>query len=210
MSGELRGHIRVLLAGALGILVSGCAIGTTRVRVYHRELSSASKTRQGKILVKRLVDKRDAKQQPYIGNKRNGFGMVLGHYAVADGQLEDVLTRHFADALSKAGYEAQVDAGGAPAGDAQCDAILEGDIDEFWLDMYMRVWHKVSVALRAKNPKTGDVLWTGRAEGNSNNMLWLGINAEIERAIADALTPALDSAVQSFGSEQFYGSIKKQ
>ncbi len=45
----------------------------------------------------------------FIGNKRNGFGMVAGHVGLEQGKnLEVLLTRFFAEALQEAGYTVTV------------------------------------------------------------------------------------------------------
>jgi len=92
----------LLLIVALG---SGCAIGTTPIGVNRSAFEAASPSRQTKLLVTTFVDGRDEDRRAYIGAKRNGYGMVLGHVAVPEGQtLEGILTQYFAEALETAGY----------------------------------------------------------------------------------------------------------
>lgn len=65
------------LAMLVAFLASGCALGTTRLTVAHYPLDNIENKKQGNILVKQFVDKREKENLDLIGNKRNGFGMVL-------------------------------------------------------------------------------------------------------------------------------------
>ncbi len=87
----------LLLLICLTILASGCAIGTTRVDVSHDPLQPVTNKKQGELLVNQFVDSRPPDHKMYIGNKRNGYGMVLGHIGLPEGvKLEPLLTNYFA------------------------------------------------------------------------------------------------------------------
>jgi hypothetical protein len=138
----------------MAFLANGCATGTTRLKVTHDPLDSIANKKQGNILVKTFVDKRKEEDQAFIGNKRNGFGMVLGHVGMEEGvKLDVLLTKYFAEALNAAGYntvlQSEQEAMPSPA---RFNAIVTGEIMEFWMDLYMKVWHKVDVNTKALNP----------------------------------------------------------
>jgi hypothetical protein len=133
---------------SLAVLLSGCALGTTRVEVRHSPLPSTSQKRSGKILVRQFSDAR-TEDHKYIGYKRNGYGMTLGRIGLAQGELlEALITEYFAEALRQAGYDAVVQAPGDSEKNVAANVILEGNIRTFWLDMYMMTWHHVNVDLR--------------------------------------------------------------
>jgi len=188
----------------------GCAVGTTRLDVRHEALDEVQK-REGTILVKRVVDERDSEQRPYIGNKRNMYGMVLGHVAVNKGeQIEDIMTEYIVEALEQAGYTPIIE---KSIPDAATDlsghgVTLRCTLQTFWLDMYMAVWHKIGIKaeLLDKNDK---ILWTNQVNtGQSDTLTW-GTSSEIEKFISQALTEWLNQAVIEFASDDFYQNVQK-
>jgi hypothetical protein len=84
---KLKNIIFIML---LSFLLGGCALGTTELVIGHNELNNVQNKKAGNLLVKKFTDSR--KNTDYIGNKRNGFGMVLGHVGLHDGEnLESIL-----------------------------------------------------------------------------------------------------------------------
>jgi hypothetical protein len=195
---------------ALAVLISGCALGVTRVNVTHNPIAPVANKRQGTILVKTFQDKRPDTQ--YIGHKRNGYGMALGHIGTQEGvKLDVLLTQYFADALKEAGYDVIIEQPGAAAAPEgrRIDAIVQGDILTFWLDLYLMTWHKVNVLVKALDRTGQTVVWQKEISAKETNPLWVGIVPEFEKVIRDALTKALNQAAQEFASEEFYSSVKK-
>ena len=203
----------MFLMSLFTLMVSGCALGTTRLTVAHDPLLKIENKKQGNILVKQLVDKRKEKDLEEIGNKRNGFGMVLGHVGMQEGVKLDVLmTQYVAEALNEAGYNVIIEKNQAATvpEPANYDAIVTGEIVEFWMDLYMKVWHKIEVTTVALNPTTQAVVWEKRFEGDESNVLWVGATGEYERVISAALTKVLNQAAQAYASDDFYKAIKKE
>jgi hypothetical protein len=202
---------RASVATALAVLAlsfSGC--GTTRLEVSHSPLTGQAARRDGAILVKAFSDVREADQREYIGNKRNGYGMVLGHFATNEGvHLETLLAGYFVEALQRAGYNAVLQQPGAGANDAACDAVLEGEITEFWLDAYMKTWNNVEVKLTLKDKSGAQVLWQRDIKGSQSNVLWIGASGEFEKVIRESLDVAMDQAVKEFSSPEFQSAVKK-
>ena len=147
MSNDQRNKIKLyaLLASitmifVMALSVTGCALGTTRLIVSHASLDQIENKKGGNILIRQFEDKR--KETQYIGNKRNGFGMVLGHIGTEEGvNLAKLLTQYFADALREAGYKTTIQESNASElpSNIKFDAVLNGEILEFWMDNYMAV-----------------------------------------------------------------------
>lgn len=186
-------------------------MGTTRVNINHEPINLVESKKEGSVLVKQFVDNR--KDTQHIGNKRNGFGMVLGHIGTEEGiKLEALLTKYFAEALKEAGYAVVIqEARGISAQGQQTkfNAIVEGEIIEFWLDLYMKVWHNVEVKVRALDPAGKNILWEKDIKGDQSNVLWIGSTGEFEKVISEALTKALNQAAKEFASDEFYRATKK-
>ena len=186
----------------MAISLSGCAFGVTNVKVAHSSLESLAQKREGTVLVQQFVDSRKQDHQ-YIGSKRNGFGMALGNIGVRDGKRVDAMvTEFFVDALRHAGYDAviQTPSAAAPTNGVKVYTVLQGEIKEFWLDLYMATWHHVNVDLKLLDKDGKQVLWEKNVQGGKANVLWLGLKSEFEKVIREALDEALNRAAKEFAS----------
>lgn len=207
---KLNSKVALTFVILISILGSGCALGITKINVTHDPLERVENKKEGNILVRQFTDKR--KDTQYIGNKRNIYGMVLGHIGLKEGtKLEVLLTTYFAEALREAGYNAVILESQSTdmSSPVKFDAILDGEIIEFWLDLYFAVWHKVGVKVRAISPISQIVLWEKDIRGEQTNVLIFGIPSEFEKVISQALTKALNQAAKEFSSDEFYNAIKK-
>jgi hypothetical protein len=135
--------------------------------------------------------------------------MVLGHVAVPEGQsLEGILSQFFVEALQRAGYRAVLaETETSMPADFHPIGMIDGDIETFWLDMYMATWHSIVIDIRLSD-LSDTVLWEGRVEGDESNVLWVGVNAEFEKVIRQALDEALDQAATDFGSAAFQEQVR--
>ncbi len=201
-----------LVACLVGVV--GCAIGTTKVSSLSPDpLQQITNKKKGEILVNQFVDSRQIDNKNYIGNKRNGFGMVLGHVGLPDGvKLEPLVTNYFADALKEAGYNVVInDSPASPVpGNVKFDAVIDGEITRFWLDLYMKTWANVDVKITALDPTSKKKLWEKTIHGDKTNTLWVGTSSEFEKVIKEALTIASNKAAQEFASDEFYNAIKNR
>ncbi|MCA1964871.1 MAG: hypothetical protein LDL31_13080, partial [Prosthecobacter sp.] len=190
---------RISLAILSAALLSNCALGTTQINVSHSPLQPAPVQRSGTIIVKPFTDSRKVDDKKSIGNKRNGYGMVLGGFATQGGRtVAEIMTEHVADALRAAGYQAVVE---GASGSSSSGTVLEGDVYEFWLDMFTACWHNVGVDVSLK--KGSSVVWRKKFDGSETNVLWVGLNSEIEKVVRQALDKALNAAVKEFSSADF-------
>lgn len=194
--------IRLSLAAFCAVTLSNCAIGQSKVAVTHSPLAPAATQRSGTVIVRTFTDSRSKEtDKSLLGNKRNGYGMVLGSYAIKGKSLGATLADHFADALTAAGYKATV------SDTASGSAVLSGDIREFWLDLAVAVWNNVEVGLQLKD-RGGRVVWTKKVEANKTNVLWLGVPSEIEKVIRESMDKALKQTLDDFASADFAAKVK--
>jgi hypothetical protein len=198
-----------ILIVTLACGLSGCVFGVTKLDVTHSPLSGTMPKREGTILVKQFVDGRPAGHREYIGNKRNGYGMVLGHVGTQDGvDLTKLLTGYFVEALRHAGYDAVLQPSPSGSNNVVFDVVLEGEIKEFWLDLYMATWHNIDVLLTLKDNSDTRVLWERNVHGDKTNVLWIGVSAEFEKVIRQALDNAMDQAVKELASAEFQSAVQ--
>jgi hypothetical protein len=199
---------KLAILAILLMLASGCAIGATVVRVEHDPLEKAAVKREGKVALTTFADSREEGHREHIGNKRNLYGMVLG-WVDSKGKIEEILTDYFAEALREAGYDVSR-IGAIPDDASGFDAIIEGEIVEFWLDLYMAVWQDMTIKIRALDGATLKTLWEKDIDAEETNTLWVGVKSEYEAVIRQALTKALNMAVDEFSSEEFQNIIKRE
>jgi len=64
--------------------------------------------------------------------------------------------------------------------------------------------------LKAVDNITQEVKWEREVRGSEKNVLWLGVKAEYENVISQALTEALNNAAKEFSSDEFYRITKQQ
>ena len=190
-----------------GLLASvslvNCALGTSKLQVSHSPLPAATTHHAGTIHVRQFTDSRTGADKSIIGNKRNGFGMVLGHIAIkGDKSVAQVMTDFVADALRSSGYNVVVEGPGGGAG----GTVLEGDVDEFWMDLYAAVWHNVGLNLKLR--RGGSTVWQKRVHGRETNVLWLGLPGEGRMVIREAIDSALKKAAQEFSSPAFSSAVR--
>ncbi len=191
-------------------MFGGCAVGTTELRISHNELNEVSTKKQGNILLKPLVDTRP--NTTFIGNKRNAYGMVLGHVGIQENKkLDEILTEYFAETLERAGYKVTIfnDQIHNNNSTNDFDALIEGNILEFWMDLYMTVWHKIKLNIQAINPTNEKLLWEKEIAGSQKRVLWVGATGEFERIVREALTNTLNTALEEFSSDEFYYSLRE-
>jgi len=212
MPNQLKVKCLFLVIFLIGIsFLMGCALGVTRVKINHDPVNRIENKKEGTILVNQFKDVRPQAKE-YIGNKRNMYGMVMGHIGTETGvSLTETLSKYFAEALQEAGYKTVItkeSKGTEGSEQIKFDAMIDGEIIEFWLDLYMAVWHKATVKLTAKHPDSKEVLWEKVIHGEEKNVLWWGVTSEYEKVIRQALTNALNNAASEFASDEFTKAIK--
>lgn len=197
--------LRFLLLPCLAFTLSQCAVGTTKINVVHTPLPAASAQR-GTIYVKQFTDSRKVDNKITIGNKRNGFGMVLGTLAVKNKEsVAEIMTGAVAEALRASGYQTVIEGSGTAPAHAP---VMEGDVYEFWMDLYTTTWHNVGVDLKLKNP-SGKIAWEKKVNGTKTNVLWLGLSEEFTKVMRQSIDAAKQEAVKEFSSESFAAAAKK-
>jgi len=190
---------RLLLSLLACVSLVNCALGTSKVQVSHSPLPTATTHHAGTIHVRPFTDSRKLEDKTLIGNKRNGFGMVLGHTAIKGGKsVAQVMTDYVADALRASGYNVVVGAGGGTE--------LDGDVYEFWTDLYAAIWHNVGMELKLR--RNGSVVWQKRIDAKETNALWLGLPGEGRMVVREAVDNVLKKAITEFNSPSFAGAAR--
>ena len=207
----LKRIVQMTIGTAICIALSNCAFGTARISLTHAPLPNPPAKRQGTVVLERFTDERPSEQGgEYIGNKRNGYGMVLGHVALDSAKLDSVLTGFIAEALKNTGYTVIYgSAKTAAAPDATAAPVMKGKIKECWMDMYMVANAQIKIDLGLFTPDDKDTLWKSNISGGKVNLLWWGIKSEFANVYKGAVNFVLDSAQQKYSSEEFAKKINK-
>ncbi|TDU81807.1 hypothetical protein EI77_01117 [Prosthecobacter fusiformis] len=197
--------LRLLFLVSVTVSLSQCAMGTTKIKADHTPLSSSGQQR-GTIYVKQFTDSRQVDDKVIIGNKRNGFGMVLGNLAIKNSEgVSGLMTDAVADALRASGYQTIVEGKGTAPGNIP---VLEGDVYEFWMDLFTTTWHNVGVDLKLRSP-SGALAWQKKINGTETNVLWLGLNEEFTKVMRQSIDEAKQEAVKEFSSGTFSSAARR-
>lgn len=202
--------ISVVCCCLMGILLTGC---TSTLKVTHSPLEPIAQKRQGTIHVHQFTDSRK-KDQRYIGNSMDQYRIIIRKHGIQGGKsLEVAVTEFFAEALNHAGYDVVIQSadGTLSKNNAKVDAILRGEINEFWLQTApMRAWQEINIDLRLFDKGDNQVVWKKNIHGDENNISWIGtLGSSYEKAISEALDKVLNRAAAEFASDQFYQKVKE-
>ena len=196
---------RLIFLAFSALSLSQCAVGTTKINAVHTPLTASSQPR-GTIYVKQFTDSRQVDNKATIGNKRNGFGMVLGTLAIKNKEgVSGLMTEAVADALRASGYKTIIEGQGTTPGNLP---VMEGDVYEFWMDLYTTTWHNVGVELKLLSP-SGKLTWKKKINGTETNVLWLGISEEFTKVMRQSIDEAKQEAVKEFSSASFSAAAKQ-
>lgn len=196
---------RLIFLAVSAVSLSQCAVGTTKINAVHTPLQASNQPR-GTIYVKQFTDSRQVDNKATIGNKRNGFGMVLGTLAIKNKEgVSGLMTEAVADALRASGYKTIIEGQGTTPGNLP---VMEGDVYEFWMDLFTTTWHNVGVELKLRNP-SGKLAWEKKINGTETNVLWLGISEEFTKVMRQSIDEAKQEAVKEFSSASFSAAAKQ-
>jgi len=198
-------------------LQTGCAASSKQVQavqVLYSAPEPIQSKRGGTILIKSLIDARELKERPFIGEffqlmfHGGGNGRVI---VVKDGtSITTTMTRGLSEALKEAGYTPVFpDPSSAPSDNTTIgSAVLEGEIREFWLRPWWTTQHVVRIDLRLMDSRSGHLLWEKELQGEHSKFIGVWNVREFEEVIQKALDKVLRQAGKEFASEQFYLKVK--
>ena len=194
-------------------LQTGCAASSRQVQavqVLYSAPEPIQSKRGGTILMKPLLDARELKERPFIGEffelmfYGGGNGRVI---VVKDGtSITTTMTRGLSEALKEAGYTPVFpNPSSAPSDNTTIGAaVLEGEIREFWLRPWWTTTQVVRINLRLKDTFGERLLWEKELQGEHSKFIGVWNVGEFEEVIQKALDKVLRQAGKEFASEQFY------
>ena len=199
--------------------LSGCASPKTvmPVSILHDQIDESHSVRTGIILVRPFADGRKESQRLYIGETAEPSNIVpiiliplpSGRYLVERNGVSValVLTSYFADVLRGVGYKVLMStyASGSPPEITPIspNAILEGEIKEFWFTPSWTTKHLICVQLRLRDKQGNDLLWEKEIRVEHSEVIGLWSSAAFENMIKKSITQALREAAREFISDEF-------
>jgi hypothetical protein len=183
------------------ISITGCALPMRELTVTHHSLNSVTNKKQGVVLVVQFIDKRNKENPELIGNR----------VRLQDGaKLDVVLTKFIAEALNAAGYKTITEKQPL-ATPVNYDVIVTGEILDFWMDFNPgQVEHKIDIKINAVSLTNQVIVWQNRIEASQVNVNWIGVRGEYSKVVDEALTKALNQAIQAFASDDFSTALLKK
>jgi hypothetical protein len=197
----------------------GC-VRAVPLYIAHEPLNPAANKRDGKILIKKFVNKIEIIEPNtyYIGSEEDKIQAKRQFEKSRESgraSLGMLMTNFFAEALEEAGYKVifQEEQSADSQNQAKFDAIIAGEIWGFNIEggkksltLYSKLWVKVE----ALDPVNQKVLWRKQFIGEEKNANWSSNVSEYNKVIRQAATKALNQAVTEFSSDGFYKAIKKE
>jgi len=203
----------LLSASIMGIFAWGCSSATLKIS-HEPFYKVVENKREGNILVTQFVDKRTDTQ--HIGKFDAGGDSDFKAFITTEKgvRLEALLTSYFVETLKEVGYNVvfRERYSNDVLNQNIYDAIIYGEIEEFWLDISLAngssVQHmKIRIKIKAIDPTAGqNVLW----EKDFIKYMTEISREKPEKVIRVALTEILNQALKDFASEEFYKAIKKK
>lgn len=192
--------LRILSAMVLALSAAACAFGTTNIDIAAPAARAGviSEAKPARIDVVAVTDARP--DQTRIGNKRNGYGQVLGAIGstqppvgLVERTLEQVLT-----------------ANKHTSGGAQDRFALETKLKNFWLDyktglVTVEFFGTVSADYNLVDRSTGQTLYSESIEGYYSEKNGGGLSKTWARIMSAALT---DFAAKFGGSDGLKAAIE--
>lgn len=181
-------RILKLTACTFGLfMVTACATGTTNLTLGLADdavkpalLSEAPST---KLAIANVTDGRDGAQRDRIGDKRNGYGMVMG----AVGTNEPVTD------IVKDTIEKTFEANGHDVTGTDTDALkVETEVKRFWFDyktglVTVEFFGDVQISLKVLAPGSGEVLFEDEFKGYFSDKTGGGLSKTWTRIMDAAL-----------------------
>jgi hypothetical protein len=162
--------------------------------------------RSGVILVRKFKDVRTADHN-CIGVKRNLYNMPIADIRLKNAaSLDSVVTECIAEALKHTGYTVVME-GSSGVADLKPDAVLEGQIQDFWSNMMTILQHNITLKMSLLDDD-GQIVWNNTVGGDASALIFV-THREYEAVIDRAMEIALEKAMRSFSSDEFALKVKK-
>jgi hypothetical protein len=219
----------------VAILLSACAFGTDRVKLYdpltykpaaeeggtkvaHADVPEIKPVGGEKInlVMKRIKDNRlDISK---IGAKKNSYGMETGKVDVESGIVFiDLFTKNFVDCLELAGYQItplkKYDAS-SPADKERIKGLVEAEVRTFWTTM-MPGFFTVDAAgdvifeVRLFEPETNKEIWSEMFRGKGIVSGVAVTKGMYEKSINTAYSEAMKNLYNAISDEKFRKMLNK-
>lgn len=188
------------------------------VSILHDRIDGTPSVRGGIILVKPFQDGRPRSQRPYIGETHEPplpplpillIPVPSGRFIVErnGANVALVLTSCFAEALKEIGYTSLLSTAPSPSqseiASLSPNAVLEGEIKEFWLTPSWTTKHLIRVQLKLYDKEGNDLLWEKEIRAEHSEFVGVWSSAAFEEVIKKALAKALNQAANEFVSDDF-------
>jgi hypothetical protein len=97
--------------------------------------------------------------------------------------------------------------GSSGVADLKPDAVLEGQIQDFWSNMMTILQHNITLKMSLLDDD-GQIVWNNTVGGDASALIFV-THREYEAVIDRAMEIALEKAMRSFSSDEFALKVKK-
>jgi len=189
--------------------------GSPIVAVGHSPIGRIKDKRSGTILVKMFVDSRRQKAKQAIGSIPWGAGPFADIYIFPSNAVVVTLlmTGYVAEVLSEAGYHTYIESSAASPGEGVADAILQGEVEEFWLyGGPLDSRQQITVTLKLYSADGKNLLWEKKIAAAHDQSI-IGSSKswgnKIQIMVTTVLDEILNQAAKQFSSHGFQQAVKE-
>ena len=208
---------RIMLACILLLPISGCAFGTDYVHL-DRYTPQAPAERPGEGVTVYVAKAVDSRENSYIGEKRNGFGMHTGNVAIEEGEsLTSIITGSVSDCLSAYGYIVKgAEDVGQPGAAGRPARVLSTSIDELWVWPVAGFWtvdaaSKMRLVFTLKDQGSEQVLWSKEVFGSDKASSAFGVTTGLyEESLGKTVSAVMKDFQGAISSAKFKVALEGQ
>lgn len=172
---------------AIALSATACATGTTALDLNFAEESAKagviSEVDSKSIYIASIDDERPAEEQDRIGDKRNGYGMVMGAVST-EKSVVDIIRETLVNTFEANGHSVVETA-------TEAALTLDADINRFWFDyktglVTVEFFGDVKIDFALTEP-SGNVIFDDAFEGYYTDKTGGGLSKTWTRVMASAL-----------------------
>ncbi|HEY7798502.1 MAG TPA: hypothetical protein VIA80_07050 [Hyphomonadaceae bacterium] len=121
--------LKIIAAALAGLSLTACAMGTTNISLAKAPIARPALLAEAPsrmVAITQITDSRDETMRDRIGDKRNGYGMVMGKIGTTE-PVPDVVKKVLTDTFTANKHKVVTDAAGA-------NVKVDAEITKFWFD----------------------------------------------------------------------------
>lgn len=185
--------LKIIAVALAGLSLTACALGTTDIALAKGPIAKPALLAEAPsrtIAITQVTDVREESTRDRIGDKRNGYGAVMGKIGTTE-PVPDVVKKVLTDTFTANKHKVVADAAGA-------NVTVDAEVTKFWFDyktglITVEFFADAQVRLVVKDAKTGAELYKADFKGYASEKTGGGLS--------DVWTRVMDAALADLSRE---------